>query len=168
MGLGPRPWGNKYTPVLSTALSCRALVLTDCESSVFIAPPRMNWSPQAFQIKAAAEAAFHRLRALHLEPLALWLASSLAVPAMSAELRAMAGVLLCKVMSPPPTSDSSNSAAAPLLWPQLSPAVRPAQAHHKEGLRCHLRARRHAAPGKRLAKAAPFLFTATKSPSDRG
>jgi importin-5 len=73
--------------------------------------------------RAAAEAAFHRLRASHPEPLALRLATSLAAPATPAELRAMAGVLLRKVLSPMPASDSSSgSAGAAPLWPQLSTA----------------------------------------------
>jgi hypothetical protein len=70
-----------------------------CESSIFVALPRMNWSPQAFRIEATAKAAFHGLSALHPEPLALRLASSLAAPAKPVELHAMAGVQLLKVLS---------------------------------------------------------------------
>jgi hypothetical protein len=65
--------------------------------------------------RSAAEAAFHRLRASHPEPLALRLASSLTSPTTPADLRAMAGVLLHKVLSPTPSSDASanNNNAAP-------------------------------------------------------
>ncbi|GJN32846.1 hypothetical protein PR202_gb21383 [Eleusine coracana subsp. coracana] len=99
--------------------------------------------------RAAAEAAFHRLRASHPEPLALRLASSLAGPATPAELRAMAGVLLRKVLSPPPSSDSSSNsgAAAPPapLWPQLSPAGQSA-------LKAHLISALQSDPPKPIAK----------------
>jgi importin-5 len=128
--------------------------------------------------RAAAEAAFHRLRASHPEPLALRLASSLAAPATPAELRAMAGVLLRKVLSPPPASDSSNSAAAAPLWPQLSPAGQTA-------LKSHLLSALQSDPPKPIAKKVcdaiselaatllpenawsellPFLFSAASGP----
>ena len=79
--------------------------------------------------RAAAEAAFHRLRSSHPEPLALRLASSLSAPATPADLRAMAAVLLRKLLSPTPSSDSSSAAAAP-LWPHLSPAGQAVRKSH--------------------------------------
>jgi importin-5 len=89
-----------------------------CESSIFVALPRMNWSPQAFRIEATAKAAFHGLSALHPEPLALRLASSLAAPAKPVELHGGGATTQGPVPgSPPPASDSSNSAAATPLWP---------------------------------------------------
>ncbi|VAH44487.1 unnamed protein product [Triticum turgidum subsp. durum] len=94
--------------------------------------------------RAAAEAAFHRLRGSHPEPLALRLASSLAAPATPAELRAMAAVLLRKLLSPTASSDSS-SAAPPPLWPLLSPDGQAA-------LKAHLLAALQSDPPKPIAK----------------
>ncbi|ONM59011.1 Importin-5 [Zea mays] len=97
--------------------------------------------------RSAAEAAFHRLRASHPEPLALRLATSLAAPTTPADLRAMAGVLLRKVLSPAPSSDaSSNNATPPApLWPQLSPAGQAA-------LKAHLLSALQSDPPKPIAK----------------
>ncbi|KAM3384743.1 hypothetical protein ACQJBY_009012 [Aegilops geniculata] len=94
--------------------------------------------------RAAAEAAFHRLRGSHPEPLALRLASSLAAPATPAELRAMAAVLLRKLLSPTASSDSS-AAAPPPLWPLLSPDGQAA-------LKAHLLAALQSDPPKPIAK----------------
>ncbi|KAM3365186.1 hypothetical protein ACQJBY_015128 [Aegilops geniculata] len=94
--------------------------------------------------RAAAEAAFHRLRGSHPEPLALRLASSLAAPATPAELRAMAAVLLRKLLSPTASSDSSASAPPP-LWPLLSPDGQVA-------LKAHLLAALQSDPPKPIAK----------------
>ncbi|KAM0885113.1 hypothetical protein ACQ4PT_030536 [Festuca glaucescens] len=94
--------------------------------------------------RAAAEAAFHRLRGSHPEPLALRLASSVAAAATPAELRAMAAVLLRKLLSPSPSSDSSNAAPAP-LWPLLSPSG-------QNALKAHLLNALQSDPPKPIAK----------------
>ncbi|KAE8784712.1 importin-5 [Hordeum vulgare] len=84
----------------------------------------------------------HGIRGSHPEPLVLRLASSLVAPAIPIELRAMAAVLLRKLLSP--TSDSF-AAASPLLWPVLSPDAQVA-------LKAQLLAALQSDPPKPIAK----------------